>query len=155
MKKAVIGFCIISVLFTMCKEQKENDDSNEFSLLFGKTFVLHIDRVAQLPDIQFPSDNLKESDYTLTNEEIQFDIVFSENGQAITIEPGTIRGKKINDDDNCLRYELDEGVSAGGRFVLWINQNDIEVEYTIYGSGVPIIKSQRGILVETLPAISH
>ena len=64
----------------------------------------------------------------------------------VTIEPGSIRGQKTNKDDESKFYELDEGVFAGGRFVVWINNDSFEAELTIYGSGVPIIKSERGYL---------
>ncbi|MBX3230480.1 MAG: hypothetical protein KIT84_02895 [Labilithrix sp.] len=41
------------------------------------------------------------------------------------------------------RFELTEGVFAGGRFVL---RGD-EAELTIFGSGVPIVSSERGKIV--------
>ncbi len=146
MKKGVIGFCVISLLFTMCKEQTEKEDIAEFSLLYGKNYILRIDRVLDHPNVQFPADDLTDRDYTSIQEDIQYDIAFSENGQTIVIEPGAIHGTKTTGVGNSLRYELDEGLFAGGRFVIWTENDDFKGEITIYGSGVPIIKSLRGIL---------
>lgn len=146
MKKGVIGFCVISLVFTMCKEQTEKEDIAEFSLLYGKNYVLKIDRVLDHPNVRFPSDDLTERDYTATDENIQYDIAFSENGQTITLEPGSIHGTKTTNTGNSLRYELDEGLFAGGRFIIWTDNDYFKGEITIYGSGVPIIKSWRGIL---------
>jgi hypothetical protein len=41
------------------------------------------------------------------------------------------------------RFELDEGAFAGGRFVI---RGD-EAELTMFGSGVPVVSSERGKLV--------
>ena len=118
----------------------------EFSLLDGNDFVLEVDRISESPNVQFPMDDLQESDYEETNEGTQYNVAFSEDGQMVTIEPGSIRGQKTNDGDESKLYELDEGVFAGGRFVVWINNDSFEAELTIYGSGVPIVISERGYL---------
>ncbi len=132
---------IFLLFFTACEKQ-----TDEFSGLNGNIFILKIDRVLNTADVQLPSDELQEADYTLTSEYIQYNVTFSKDGQTVTIEPGSIRGEKINDDKGSKVYELVEGVFAGGRFVIWINNEDFEAEHTIYGSGVPIIKSERGNL---------
>jgi len=146
MKKIIISLCIISVLFTMCKKQTDKDSTIEFSSLNGNNYILIVDRISNHPNVQFPRDNLQEDDYIPTNESIQYGVTFSENGQIVTIEPGSFRGEKINDGEESELYELVEGVFAGGRFAIWINNNNFEAELTIYGSGVPIIKSERGNL---------
>ncbi len=152
MKKILIylSLSVVSVFFTMCDKETYNNDTSEFSLLNGNNFILKIDRVLNHPDVQFPNDNLQESDYDDTSDDIYYDISFSENGQTVTIEPGSVRAKYINGSKESLIYELDEGVFSGGRFVIWINNNDFRVEYTIYGSGVPIVKSERGNLEKVI-----
>jgi hypothetical protein len=62
------------------------------------------------------------------------------------IEPGAIHGIKTTDAGNSLKYELNEGLFAGGRIIIWSENDDFKGEFTIYGSGVPIIKSLRGVL---------
>ena len=105
----------------------------EFSLLDGNDFVLEVDRISESPDVQFPMDDLQESDYEETNEGTQYNVAFSEDGQMVTIGAGPIRGQKTNDGDESKLYELDEGVFAGVRFVVWLDNDNFEAELTIYG----------------------
>lgn len=146
MRKLIVCLCIISVFFTMCQKQTDKDDTIGFSLLNGNNFVLKVDRVSNNPNVQFPRDSLLESDYVATSNDIQYDVTFSVDGQIVTIEPGSISGGKINDGEESKLYKIVEGLFAGGRFVIWKNNEDFEAEYTIYGSGIPIIRSERGNL---------
>jgi hypothetical protein len=44
-----------------------------------------------------------------------------------------------------LIYAVVEGTFAGGRIMVWRAANDdLQAELTIYGSGLPVIKSERG-----------
>jgi len=147
MKKLIVSTCILSILFTMCERRTDKDDNIDFSELNGNNYILKVDRVIKhMPDVQFPGDNLQESDYTITTEHIQYDVKFSENGEIVTIEEGSFRGEIMNKDDKSMLYNLVEGVFAGGRFVVWKNNEGFEGELTIYGSGVPIVRSDRGKL---------
>ena len=147
MKHVIICLGLLLLLIGCDATNSADEYVAEFSLLDGKDFVLEVDRIAEMLDVQFPMDDLQESDYEETNEGTQYNVAFSEDGQMVTIEPGSIRGQKTNDGDESKLYELDEGVFAGGRFVVWINNDSFEAELTIYGSGVPIVISERGYLV--------
>jgi hypothetical protein len=149
MLKSTVSLFVIAALFTGCEEQARKNYNAEFSLLSENLFTLTIDRVANGPDVQFPADSLTESDYTAIEDDIRYEVTFSENGQAVTIESletGTVSGERINDGETSRRYELDGGLFAGGRFIIWISNGQFEAEYTVYGSGVPIIRSERGKL---------
>ncbi len=151
MGKLIISVCIISLLFIMCEKQTDKDDSIDVSLLNGNSYILKVDRVLKnRTDVQFPGDNLQESDYVLTSEEIEYDVTISENGKIVTIEPETVRGEMLNDCEESILYNFVEGVFAGGRFVIRKNREGFEGEYTIYGSGVPIVSSGRGKLVPVI-----
>jgi len=149
MLKTTICLIVIAALFTGCEEQTHKNNYAEFALLSENQFTLTIDRVANGPEVQFPADSLKEGDYIATNEEIQYEINFSENGQTVTIESlenETVSGHRTNDGETSRRYDLNEGLFAGGRFIIWISNGQFEAEYTIYGSGIPIVRSERGVL---------
>jgi hypothetical protein len=134
-------------LFASCEvSDQSNKKVAEFSLLNGNEFAMGVDRISEMPDVQFPMDDLQESDYQKTQEGGIYYLSFSKDGQTVTIEPGTIRGQKVMDGDKSKVYELEEGEFAGGRFVVWISKNRFEAELTVYGSGVPIVKSERGYL---------
>jgi hypothetical protein len=149
MRKIPVSLFIVAVCFSGCEEQSHHNEPAAFSLLRENTFILTIDRVANGPDVQFPGDSLRDSDFTATDEDIHYEVTFSENGRIITIETivkDTVGGERVNDGEASKRYALDEGLFAGGRFIVWISNGSFEAEYTVYGSGVPIIRSERGKL---------
>jgi len=45
-----------------------------------------------------------------------------------------------------LRHDLTVGTVAGGRFRVWVGETGLQAERTLYGSGVPILLSERGPL---------
>ncbi len=144
MIRLVSCICVVSVFLTTCK--KQTDNAVDYSDLNGRKFILKVDRVAVGPDVRYPDDVLLEDDYTLTDEDIRHEVTFSENGDEITIEPGLVKGAKTKDDEESLYFQLGDGLFAGGRFVIWIDKKDFRAEMTIYGSGIPVIRSERGIL---------
>ncbi len=143
-KKTMIYLFIISVLFSMCNKQEDNL-KDDFLLLDGNNFILKIDRILNTSG-QLPSHELQEDDFVPTNEDIQYDVTFSEDGQKITIAPGAVSGILINAGEDSRFYELNTGLFAGGGFLIWLKKSGFEAEYTIFGSGVPIISSFRGNL---------
>lgn len=146
MNKLNVYLCIVFVLCTMCKKQKDNNETIDFSLFNGGDYILKVDRVSKAPNVQFPQDSLYESYYTVINEDIKHEVTFTEDGKMISIKPGPVSGQKTKDGEISKYYELVDGLFAGGRFIIWINNEKFEAEYTIYGSGLPIIKSERGDL---------
>ena len=144
MARLIAYLCITVVFCTMCKKQIVKDDTIDISLLNDGNYILKVDRVSHGPDVQFPRDSLNESYYTVTDEHIQYEITISEYGHMILIKPGLVSGERIKDGELSKSYVLSNGLFAGGRFIIWINNNIFEAEYTIYGSGIPIIKSERG-----------
>ena len=145
MGKLYVYLCIVLLFCTMCK--KQTDIAIGFSSLNGSDYILKADRVSQAPGVRFPADRLDESYYTATDEDITHEVTFSEDGKIVSILPGPVNGELTNDGKTTRFYELDNGLAAGGRFVIWINGLDFEAEFTVYGSGVSIIKSKRGKMV--------
>ena len=144
----VVIFSCSSLLMVSCDAAESDDEyADNLSLLDGNSFMLEVDRILEMPDVQLPIDDLQESDYIKVNKDTQYHVTFAEDGNMVTIEPGSISGQKTNDGGESRIYELDEGVFAGGRFVIWMNNDSFEAELTIYGSGVPIVQSERGYLV--------
>ena len=145
-KYVAICFGLLLLLVGCEVSNQSNKNVAEFSLLDGNEFVMKVDRISEMPDVQFPMDDLQKKDYRETNEGTIYNVNFSDDGQMVTIEPGSIRGEKSMDGDKSKFYELDEGEFAGGRFIVWQSNDSFEAELTVYGSGVPIVKSERGYL---------
>ncbi len=144
MGKLIVYLCIAFVFCTMCK--KQTDTASDFSLLNGREYILKTDRVSLTPEVQFPADGLDESNYTASDEDIRYEVTFPDDGKSVSILPGPVTGELKNDGKTSKYYELDFGLAAGGRFVIWMDDKDFEAELTVYGSGIPIIKSERGKL---------
>ena len=149
MIKYVVMCLSLLMLFPGCADNHSNDqDGVELSSLYGNSFVLEVDRISEMPDVQFSSDDLQESDYEERDEGTAYNVTFSEDGQTIIIDQGSVHGQRTNNGFESLNYELGEGTFAGGRFIVWISNGGFEAELTIYGSGIPITKSERGYLYE-------
>ncbi len=147
--KFVIVFLSSLLIFVSCGDTDSADqDAAPLSSVDGNSFVFEVDRISETPDVQFPMDDLQESNYEELNENTDYNVAFSENGQIVSIEPESVQGQKINNGVDSITYELDEGAFAGGRFVVWTSNDRLEAELTIYGSGIPILKSERGILMQ-------
>ncbi len=151
MKSLLLSFILV-IFLTNC-----NDTINEVEVIIDplqdSEFVLTIDRVANSPDVQFPVTELQESDYTPFSEVKEYTVVFSENGQQVTITlndisdlADTLVGTKGQNTADKAYFNITSGTFAGGRLVVWAKEKKLHCELTIYGSGVPIILSERGLL---------
>lgn len=151
--KKLYPFLVIALFVTMCEEEAGRNKTADFLLSDYNSFVFTVDRVASGPSVQFPHDSLDDSDYTATDEVIQYQVNFSENGLNVTIisaSNDTVSGVRNDDEKNYKYYQINKGLFAGGRFIVWSENDRFEAEYTIYGSGVPIIRSERGRLTPLL-----
>ena len=118
-------------------------------LLTDGTWALRVDRAwdgtSGSPGL--PSDELQESDYDPVDDGPVYAVVVSESGAAVAVGDGPMRGARTSAGAERSTYELGDGTFAGGRIVAWANAAGLEAELTIYGSGRPIVASERGDLV--------
>ena len=144
--KYIFRFILITITLSLFFSCSPEDDEATFSQLGGNAYILEVNRISEHPDVQFPSDQLNEKDYLEINHGSKYEVSFSEDIQTISILNDSISGSLVEDNEEYKKYRLDKGLFAGGRFVVWITDDRFEAEYTIYGSGVPIIRSERGWL---------
>jgi hypothetical protein len=97
--------------------------------------------------VQFPTDLLSDEDYEPVVNGSKVKVVVSQYGERVAIGEGPVEGTRVPSTDDLVRYELDAGTFAGGRFVVWAVDDCLQAELTIYGSGLPIVQSERGGLV--------
>jgi len=110
------------------------------------TWRLVVDRTwdGQAGNPRRPSDTLPESAYGAVAGGGQYSIFVSAGGDEIAIAEGSLHGRRTKESDALLEYRLGKGTFAGGRFVVRAGGDGLQGELTIYGSGRPIIKSERG-----------
>ena len=145
--KYIVGFLFITISLPFYFSCSTDDYEAKFLLLGGNDFILEVSRISEYPNVQFPSDQLNEKDYVEINHGSEYEVSFSEDNKTISIMHDSISGTIMEDTEQYKKYDLDKGLFAGGRFIVWITDGQFEAEYTIYGSGVPIIKSERGYLL--------
>jgi hypothetical protein len=145
MKNPII--CLTLLLMLVSCNDINTGKVTDFSTLNGNNYLMKVDRISDHPEVSLPSDNLNESNFTEYNEEKTYTVYFSGDGMTVTLDPGQLGGTRKEVLDNTVTYELTEGVFAGGRFIVWPDEDHFKAELTIYGSGVPIIWSERGNLL--------
>ncbi len=122
---------------------------NVVFILSSGAYVLAADRTWSVapgaPDFpNHPSDPLDEVDYH-ANAGPRYAIVVGTGGQSVSIDASPpIRGTCTDHTDQQVTYSLTEGLFAGGRLVVWKVGSGYQGELTVYGSGVPIARSERG-----------
>lgn len=121
----------------------------QLSSLAGSEQLFQVNRVwdgssGGMP--QYPYEELLETDYNFVSDGSTYRVAFSQDGSGVEIGDTPIVGGVPESDEGRRRYELQEGAFAGGRFVVWVGDEDLHAELTLYGSGLPIVQSERGIL---------
>jgi len=145
MKRTSLYMLLVMVLFllTNCSSKDAKESMLQFE---GNSFILKIDRRSENPSVKYPNDQLLENDYEALVNGPSYELSFDEDKQAFLIVTLDVSGVLVANEESIKIYELDSGLFAGGRFIIWISDDTIEAEYTVYGSGVPILTSERGYL---------
>lgn len=118
--------------------------------LFGQQVTFLADRAtASSVQPNVPNAPFAESDYTPLPQNKSYPVSFAADGNTVTVTgDSAMVGTWDQQAGDTRHYNLTEGVFAGGRFDVWSGDTTINAELTIYGSGVPVISSERGTLVE-------
>jgi hypothetical protein len=98
--------------------------------------------------VAFPSDQMTEADYQPVSDGPTYPIVVSDRSSRVAIGSPPLEGSRTTVATKGIVYELREGTFAGGRFVVWSSNQGLQGELTIYGSGLPIVRSERGTLAQ-------
>jgi hypothetical protein len=113
--------------------------------------------------VQFPSEELPEAAYSPLADGPRHAVRFSTDAATAEITPaassfdaevagtdGVIVGTCYTLAPLRIAYGLDASL-GGGRFIVWTQDSTLQAELTYYGSGVPIIRSTRGVLTPMAP----
>ena len=93
-----------------------------------------------------PASPLPESAFAPVSGGPTYRLEVSESGRRIVVTEPRMVGRLEESTSAPSTYQLVEGTFAGGRIVVWQASNGLQAELTIYGSGVPIVRSERGAL---------
>ncbi|MBX3191456.1 MAG: hypothetical protein KF819_30960 [Labilithrix sp.] len=109
-------------------------------------WVLRVDRALDASSRARLSEPIDEASYTPQPPADRYEIVV--RGDAVEVAPldgklGKMTGAREASTTGETRFRLSEGTFAGGVLVVRGDRGEI----TIYGSGVPIVLSERGALI--------
>jgi len=139
---------LIAMLSSCTKQAPDQLSGTSISSPDTNRYVLYVTRVSDHPRVQYPRDSLTEDQYRPDSSGRSYDVRFSAEGEQVHIQQDSIEGIKVSETVHAKTYELTRGLFAGGRFVVMRQALPVEAEFTIYGSGVPIISSERGPLIK-------
>jgi hypothetical protein len=91
-----------------------------------------------------PTDPLSEADFAPVDGGARYRLVVSEDAARIEVVESQMVAWLEQATAERLIYGLVDGAFAGGRIMVWREPNGIQAELTIYGSGVPVVRSERG-----------
>ncbi len=158
MKRLAFGFLICSALATGCApagdppETPGPGSSSPAAAPAAARYVLRVDRVwgrgAQPAN---PVDELPAESYRAEAPSDRWEVALDGSRVVLTsmatadAGPTRLEGTEAAPSPGSAerRFDLGAGTFAGGRFVL----RGGEAELTVFGSGVPIVSSERGTLV--------
>jgi hypothetical protein len=139
---------LLPLLILTCNKKTPDEANDSSSSQNTGSYIFYVEKSVSNPNVQFPFDTLSEEQYSPDNTGKTYVIKFSSDGKEVSINNDSIQGTAGTESDLKKSYNLDKGVFAGGRFVIWPKDQPTKAELTIYGSGVPIIVSERGMLVK-------
>jgi hypothetical protein len=118
---------------------------------------LRIDRSGGSDDPEEAFNFLPEAYYHPIEDGHVYRVLVSEQGARVSIE-GTwaaaqivVKGERTSTTDGRTLYGLND-LAGGGRFVVWRAAEGLQGEFTVYGSGMPILSSERGALIRDTSA---
>jgi hypothetical protein len=146
---SVIALALLVIVSCAGKSPNPSQPNTPTLVSFtSATWNLKVDRAwdGQTGAPQFPSDTIADSAYKAVSGGPVYQVVASAGGQQVTIA-GTVQARRVKATDTVVQYDVYQAAFAGGRFVVWSSSEGLQAEFTIYGSGVPITSSERGLLV--------
>jgi hypothetical protein len=128
-------------------------DATSVEQFVDGSWVLQIDRAwSGHRGLRTPSAQLPEANYHPLPNGPSYPIVVSDGGSRVEIGETRrsavhhpVKGSRSSSGEPIV-YDLQDGTFAGGRLAVWSSKQGLQAELTIYGSGVPIISSERGVI---------
>lgn len=113
---------------------------------FDGTWALATDRALRAGSrvVDFPNTPLPESAFSSIVGGASYRLAVSESGGRVEIAEPRMVARLERSQAGQLIYNVVEGTFAGGRLSVWSTPIGLQAELTIFGSGVPVVKSERG-----------
>jgi hypothetical protein len=116
--------------------------SNAAGIQEFQTCIFRVTHRADHPPVFLPSSPIPDSAYKPIDHDSTYMIRFSANYDTVFID-STLIGVAEQEIADTIRYTVDSGRA---RFIVIQEETVLKAKLTIYGSGVPVIFSDRGVL---------
>ena len=126
--------------------------ASELDVLKDGEYTLKVTHDADLSGIQFPHSPIPDAAYKPEKDANPLRLQFSEKGKKVTILPDKVSGTLQKKTAAERIYSLSGGGSAGGQLRLNQTATGIIGTYTLYGSGLPVLFSKRGVVTPSKAA---
>ena len=144
LKNAVLLSCFIFIVIGCDNSGSENEEPVSFDQLNGNAILFVVKQ--EIKHSVTNGFSIDDSLYVDVGNGDQYTASFSGDHSSVSINPGDLSGTRETETDKNLKYDINDGFFAGGRFVVWIENRQYHAELTQYGSGVPIVASVKGTL---------
>ena len=144
LKNALLLSCLIFTVIGCDESCSGNEEPVSFDQLDGNAFLFVVEQ--KIEGSVTDGFSIDDSLYVAVENGNLYTVSFSVDHSKISINPGDLSGSLETETDEILKYVIDDGFFAGGRFVVWIENRRFHAELTEYGSGVPVVASEKGTL---------
>ncbi len=153
MRSAVVVSIGLATVIACAACRPSNSSDSELRHAFHDgVWLLTVDRALRpgSSTVGVPTDPLSEADFAPVDGGARYRLVVSEESARIAVVESQMVAQLEQTTAERLIYGLVDGAFAGGRIMVWREPSGIQAELTIYGSGVPVVRSERGS-VRTVP----
>lgn len=136
-----------------CGQASRPADSSESELrqtFHDGVWVFTVDRALRVgtATVGVPTAPLSETDFAPVDGGARYRLAVSEAAARIEVVESQMVARLEQATTERLTYDIVDGAFAGGRIVVWREPSGIQGELTIYGSGLPVVRSERGSVRE-------
>jgi hypothetical protein len=144
----VLSIGLASVIACAACRSSDSSDSELRHAFHDGVWLLTVDRALRPGSstlrVGVPTDPLSEADFAPVDGGARYRLVVSEDAARIEVVESQMVAQLEQATAERLIYGLVDGAFAGGRIMVWREPSGIQAELTIYGSGVPVVRSERG-----------
>jgi hypothetical protein len=142
----VLSIGLASVVACGACRSSDTSDSGLRHAFHDGVWLLTVDRALRPggSTVGVPKDSLSEADFAPVAGGARYRLVVSAYAARIEVVGSQMVAQLEQATAERLIYGLVDGAFAGGRIMVWREPSGIQAELTIYGSGVPVVRSERG-----------
>jgi len=142
----VLSIGLASVIACPACRSSDSSDSELRHAFHDGVWLLTVDRALRpgRPTVGVPTDPLSEADFAPVDGGARYRLVVSRDAARIEVVESQMVAQLEQATAERLIYGLVDGAFAGGRIMVWREAGGIQAELTIFGSGLPVVRSERG-----------